>query len=448
MNFNKKWLFALVFALFVAKIGQSQQKISPDSIKDKMQWFADGKLGIFIHYGIYDVDGVTESWSFHNKEVPYTKYMKQLTGFNAQKYNPETWADLIKETGASYAVFTTKHHDGVAMWKTYQTSLSVAYKTPAKKDLMVPFFDALRKRGIKAGAYFSLIDWSDYRYPGFLKDSNRYNVKNDPNRWSEYRRFMNAQIDEIVQSVNPDLWWFDGDWEHSAEEWGADKLRKKLLMHNPKVIINGRLQGYGDYDTPEQNFPISRPDFHWWELCMTINNNWGYNPYDSAFKTPYEVITIFADCISNGGTMLLDFGPKADGTIQPEQVHVMKELGKWNKKHAQAIFSTVAGLPLGHFYGPTTLSKDSTKLYLFLTAKNSETAILKGLKNNIKAIKVVGHPEIDSIPYKIVGKISWSPVPGLIYINIPKKLEDEYVTVLEVDLDGKLDLYRGKGGLK
>ncbi|WP_447642377.1 MULTISPECIES: alpha-L-fucosidase [Chitinophagaceae] len=443
-----KKIFAFIIANFAMYIAGAQQKVIPDSIKSKMQWFADGKLGIFIHYGIYDVDGVTESWSFHNRDVPYDKYMSQLKRFTASRYDPEYWADLIKETGAAYAVLTTKHHDGVALWNTKQSDLNVVKKTPAKRDLLAPFYAALRKRGIKAGAYFSLIDWSDNRYPGFLKDSNRYDIKKEPQRWERFKSFLDAQLDEVAQEVKPDLWWFDGDWEHSAEEWDASGIRKQLLTYNPNVIINGRLQGYGDYDTPEQNFPVTRPDFHWWELCMTINNNWGYSPHDSAFKTPYEVITIFADCISNGGTMLLDFGPKEDGTIQPEEVSVLKELGKWNRKHASAIFGTVAGLPLGHFYGPTTLSKDSTKLYLFLTAKNSETALLKGIKNKINAIKVVGRPDIASVPYKVVGKISWSPIPGLVYIDVPQNANDEYVTVLEVDLDGKLDLYRGKGGLK
>ncbi|MFT4202784.1 MAG: alpha-L-fucosidase [Chitinophagaceae bacterium] len=448
MKYSKKLLSAAAFAVIGISNLPAQQKIAPDSIKNKMRWFVDGKLGIFIHYGIYDVDGVTESWSFHNRIVPYKKYMNQLNGFTASRYNPEYWADLIKETGASYAVLTTKHHDGVALWDTKQSDLSIVKKTPAKRDLLAPFYAALRKRGIKAGAYFSLIDWSDSRYPGMFKDSNKYDIKNNPQRWAQFKKFMYAQLDEVAKEVNPDLWWFDGDWEHSAEEWGAPDIRKKLLSYNPNTIINGRLQGYGDYDTPEQNFPITRPDFHWWELCMTINNNWGYSPHDSAFKTPYEVITIFSDCISNGGTMLLDFGPKEDGTIQPEEENVLRELGKWNKKHATAIFNTVAGLPLGHFYGPTTLSKDSTKLYLFLTSQNSGHVVVKGIKNAVKDIKVVGKPDAQSLAHKVVGKISWSPVPGLLYIDVPNNIQDEYVTVLEVSLDGKLDLYRGKGGLK
>jgi alpha-L-fucosidase len=219
-----------------------------------------------------------------------------------------------------------------------------------------------------------------------------------------------------------------------------------ILDHNPNTIINGRLAGYGDYDTPEQNFPVTRPNLRWWELCMTVNDNWGWQPQDTNWKTPYQIIRIFADCISMGGNLLLDIGPKGDGTITPQDIHVLKELGKWTHKNSEAIYGTLAGLPEGHFYGPSTLSKDSTTLYLFLPGKGNEQEVIKGLDNKIKSITVVGNGM--QLHYDIVGKISWSPVPGLVYIKVPANVQDEYMTVLAVKLDGKLKLYRGQGGLK
>ncbi len=424
---------------------RAQSKINPDSIRDKMQWFADAKLGIFIHWGIYAVDGIDESWSFHNRKISYPNYMKQLKGFTASNYDPEAWAALIKESGARYAVITTKHHDGVALWPTKQKHYSVVKNTPARRDLLAPFYKALDKQGIKRGAYYSLIDWSHPDYPGFLKDSARYKISDSPKRWQKFLAFNQAQINEVNKAYKPDLWWFDGDWEHSATEWNAPGIRQSILSRKPGAIINGRLTGYGDYDTPEQNFPVTRPHYNWWELCMTINNNWGYQPQDTAWKTPYEVITIFADAISNGGNLLLDIGAKQDGTIPPEEVHVLKELGKWNKKHEEAIFGTLAGLPQGHFYGPSTLSKDSATVYLFLPGKVQGQVMVKGLKNNIKNIRVVGTSQ--TVPHKIVGKISWSPVPGLVYISVPEQAQDTYMSVLAVELDKPLELYKGQGGL-
>ncbi len=436
----------LCFGLIVAGMatGFAQPKIDPASIRDKMQWFADAKLGIFIHEGIYAVDGIGESWSFHNKQISYADYMKQLMGFTLKHYDPSTWADLIKESGARYAVITLKHHDGVAMYDTKLSNLSIVKATPAGRDMVKPFFAELRKRKIKCGAYFSLIDWSNINYPGFLKDSSRYVVSADYDRWNRFRDFFQGQIKEINTLFKPDLWWFDGDWEHSAEEWESQKVRHIILAGNPNAIINGRLQGYGDYETPEQNFPVSRPKYNWWELCMTTNDNWGFQ-HDNNWKTPYEVITIFADAVSNGGNLLLDMGPTAEGTIPAEQVHVLKELGAWNKKHAEAIFNTVAGIPQGHFYGPTTLSKDSTSLYLFLHGHVNGTLMIKGLMNKIVDLSVVGNGT--KLSHKVVGKISWSPVPGLVYFDVPENVLDQYVTVIKVKLDKPLRLYRGQGGL-
>lgn len=435
----------IVLTVLIASISlHAQQKINPATIKDKMQWFADAKLGIFIHAGIYAVDGIDESWSFHNKKISYANYMKQLNGFTLKKYNPAAWADLIQASGAKYAVITTKHHDGVAMYDTKMNELSSVKATPAKKDMIQPFFEELRKRNIKTGAYYSLIDWSHQDYPGFIKDSTRYQVKNDYERWNRFRNFFQGQIKEIANQFNPDLWWFDGDWEHSAEEWESEKVRNMILTKNPHAIINGRLQGYGDYATPEQNFPVSRPKDNWWELCMTTNDNWGFH-HDNNWKTPYEVITIFVDAVSNGGNLLLDMGPMEDGTIPAEQINVLKELGAWNKKNGEAIFNTIGGIPQGHYYGPSTLSKDSTSLYLFVHGKNSGQIMLKGLENQIKEITVLG--SIIQPTHKIVGKISWSHVPGLVYINLPETTLDKYVTVIKLTLDKPIKLYRGQGGL-
>lgn len=412
---------------------------------DKMEWFRDAKLGIFIHWGIYAVDGVSESWSFHNREVTHTAYMNQLKGFTAKIYNPQQWVDLIKATGAGYAVLTTKHHDGVALYPTSFNELTVIKKTPAGRDLATPFFDALRKSGLKVGTYYSLLDWNHPDYPGFLKDSARYKREDNTERWARFLTFCHGQINEINDLYKPDLWWFDGDWEHPGEAWQTARIRQMILEKNPLAIVNSRLGAYGDYATPEQNLPITLPNRNEWELCMTPNLNWGYRPSDTAYKTPYEIISIFADVIGRGGNLLFDIGPKADGSIPAEQVAQLKGLARWNQKHSEAIFGTRAGLPEGHFYGPSTLSKDSTTLFLFLPAQAGGKAIIKGLVNTITSIEVLGTGQ--NLLHKVVGKISWSQVPGLVFVNdIPTHLQDEVMTVLKLKLDGKLRLYRGKGG--
>ena len=253
-------LLSLMLLTAISAVAQTTN--SSDSAR--MQWFADAKLGIFIHYGIYAVNGIDESWSFYNGKISHENYLKQLNGFTASKYDPEIWADLFALSGARYAVLTSKHHDGVALYPSKAGDLNVVKKTPAKRDLIQPYADALRKRNIKVGLYFSLIDWSYPDYPNFTREKKRY--ENDSVRWNKFLTYMNTQLDEISQKYNPDLWWFDGDWEFSAEQWNAPGIRKKLLGHNPNTIINSRLQGYGDYATPENGVPVCKPDAPYWEL--------------------------------------------------------------------------------------------------------------------------------------------------------------------------------------
>ena len=491
----KKMFFFLISLFFsFPSVGQKNEKT------DSMQWFSDAKLGIFIHWGIYAVDGTSESWAFHNKSVPYPSYMAQLTGFKAESYHPEEWAKLIKESGAQYTVLTTQHHDGVALWDTkFRTPrttefelkqalpnisinhrkdflwnekmpLSVVYQTPANRDLISPFVAAVRKEGLKFGAYYSLLDWSHDDYPTFLKDYNRYQIKDDSVRWYRFLTFMHGQIREINQQFTPDLYWFDGDWEHSEHEWQAEKIDQIIHYSNAKAILNGRLKSYGDYDTPEQNMPIVHPDRNTWELCLTSNDNWGYRPSDHHMKTVNEVLQIFTECLGMGGNLLLDIGPKADGTIPEEQVQLLKALGRWTSKHKEAIYGTTAGLPTGHFHGNSTLSKDSMSVYLFLPAVGIDTSNhatrelqygtitstsvstsnlkltvqLKGLMSEIESITVLGTKT--SVPFIVVGKIDWSYVPGTLYLDVPISALDPEISVLKVQLKTPLKLYRGQGG--
>lgn len=415
-------------------IAQAQNAESKDP---KMVWFEEARLGIFIHWGIYAVDGIDESWSFFNRYVSYEDYMAQLNGFTASRYDPIEWASIIKQSGARYAVLTAKHHDGVALWDTELSDLNVVDATPASRDLIVPFVDALRDEGLKVGLYFSHIDWSHPDYDVFRQ--NEYRYKDDEERWSRFRAFHHGQIRELSSRFQPDLFWFDGDWEHSAEEWGSAELRDSLLSWQPTTILNSRLNGNGDYATPEQGLPVVAIEGPW-ELCMTMNDSWGYQDNDSNYKTPYQIVRIFADVLDGGGNLLLDIGPKADGTIPDEQLAILEALGRWTNKHAEAIYGTKRGIPAGHFYGPTTVSADSTILYLFVPQRPSDPVIMKGLKNKVNRIRIVGNGT--KLESQILGKQYWSEVPGILYIDVPEEETDELITVIAIQLDGRIDLYR------
>ena len=134
-----------------------------------------------------------------------------------------------------------------------------------------------------------------------------------------------------------DLLWFDGDWERSAKQWKAKEFKEYLQSLNPNILVNSRLQGYGDYETPEQGIPLHGPKGEW-EFCTTINSSWGYRVQDNHYKTSRQVVRMFCDCITLGGRMLLDVGPKEDGTLDERQVKVgLTTASTWEAAPCQRI---------------------------------------------------------------------------------------------------------------
>lgn len=384
---NKLTRIFLLGAFFATSYINAQN-ISPDN--KKMEWFQDAKLGIFIHWGIYSVNGISESWSFFNNYINHENYMKQLNGFSACKYQPENWVQLIKDSGAKYSVITTKHHDGVALWDSKaEKATTVPQHSSAKKDVLTPFITELKKSGLKTGLYYSLPDWSHIYYDIKTRTEKRYELKNDAQRWQNYITYYQTQLNELSTQYQPDLLWFDGDWEHTSAEWHASETLENLRKYNPNIIINSRLNNHGDYETPEQGIPVVRPENEFWELCYTMNDSWGFQPFDTHYKTPNMIVRTLADVISMGGNLLLDIGPKADGSIPEEQVEILKNLGRWTSKYKEAIYETRKGLPFENYKGKSSLSKDGKKLFLYLEEAKDFTKIY-GINSIPTTVKIIG----------------------------------------------------------
>ncbi|MFJ8547083.1 alpha-L-fucosidase [Streptomyces sp. NPDC093586] len=420
-------------------------------------WFREAKLGIFVHYGIYAVDGVEESWSFYRGDVSHERYMAQLERFTAAAYDPEAWADLFSRAGADYAVLTTRHHDGVALWDTAYGGLNTVQHTPARRDLVSGYAKALRSRGLKVGFYYSLSNWNHPDYASVahpdpdpaiaVEDTltNPYVVPADgeqnPDAWQRYRHYLHGQVTELAREFRPDLFWFDGEWERSEEQWGVDEIADRILAENAHTVFNGRLLGRGDYATPEQGIPVSAPDGPW-ELALTVNDSWGFRHSDQHFKSVTKLVRYFGEVIGMGGNLLLNVGPREDGSLPAEAITRLEGLGSWITKHDVAVHGTDAGLPPGHHYGPSTVSADRLTLYLFCLDVPREVISLRGLMNRIERVTVVGSgTELGHRTDPGLGA-----VPGQTWIDAPADADiDEHVTVLAVELDSPLALYSGRG---
>ncbi|MCT4351819.1 alpha-L-fucosidase [Streptomyces sp. Je 1-79] len=416
-------------------------------------WFPDAKLGIFLHYGIYAVDGVPESWSFYSGRVPHEQYMRQLDGFTASAYEPKAWAELFARAGARYAVLTARHHDGVALWDTEHGDLNVVRHSPAGRDLVAGYAEALREKGLKVGLYYSHSDWNHPDYASVVHPeppnedvtthplvAPKHGVE-DPEAWARFVAYRDAQVGELVSRFRPDLLWFDGEWERSEEQWGMAALAERILAGNPETVLNARMLSHGDYATPEQGVPLLPPDGPW-ELCLTMNDSWGYQHQDHNQKSVRQLVRYFTETIGMGGNLLLAVGPKEDGTIPAEQAERLEGLGAWIGLHERAVYGTVAGLPAGHHYGPSTLSADRRTLYLVCFDAPREAVSLRGLRNKVERVTVLGTGA--ELAHRVTGGLH--DVPGVLWIDAPEGADvDESATVLAVELDGELDLYRGTG---
>jgi alpha-L-fucosidase len=407
-------------------------------------WFPQAKLGIFVHWGIYAVDGVAESWSLYQGTVSREQYYAQLDRFTAERYDPAAWAALFAGAGARYAVLTARHHDGVALWPSGRS---------VGRDLIGPYANALRERGLRVGLYYSHSDWAHPDYPSvrsrgadaWVNDSPLVAPPPDrpenPDAWQRYLAYRDGQVDELVTRYRPDLLWFDGEWERAEEQWGLDRLAAQILAKAPDTVLNGRMLSHGDYATPEQGIPIEPPDGPW-ELCLTINDSWGFQPHDRHYKSAHQLIEYFTETIAAGGNLLLDVGPEEDGTIPPPQVQRLHALGGWIARHADAVYPTIAGLPPGHFNGPTTLSADRRTLFLFISGVRPESVAIRGLRSGVRRATVLSTgTELSTDATGGHGE-----VPGVTWVSAPAGNDvDPQMTVVALELEGELDLYRGKG---
>ncbi|MDX9981432.1 MAG: alpha-L-fucosidase [Lentisphaeria bacterium] len=432
-------------------------------------WFKEAKLGIFVHWGIYAVDRRGgESWPIANAAVSYDDYLKQMGRFTASQYDPAAWADLFARSGAKYAVLTTKHHDGVALWPTRQDGPSIPNQT-GLPDLVGQYVEAVRRQGLRVGLYFSHTDWSNLDHMEVLAGTSREkmlelrqqkvnyrelwgasqreaDLGDSPEfqtKWQRFLEFHRAQLGEILGDYGPvDLIWFDVMLRRKGFEYPTAALRDFIHGICPTTVINSRLAAHGDYETPEQFIPVQPPAGPW-ELCMTTNNTWSYTGREEQYKTPYEIITMFCECLGMGGNLLLNVGPDEHGVIPARQVQLLETLGAWVRKHGEAVYGTRRGLPHGYAYHFSSFNRAADTIYLYLAHTPKEATPIKGIKNQIKRITVLGNgAECSS---KRIGGAAWLGVPGTLWIDVPKAALDEYVTVLKIELDGRLDLYGGEG---
>ena len=327
----------------------------------KAQWFGEAGLGMFIHWGISSVNAEGElSWSMMargGQATPVTgAYFDQAERFDPDAYDPDRWLAAASRAGMEYAVLTTKHHDGFALWPSEYGSFSTTEYCDGR-DLVGPYVDACRRHGIKVGFYFSLPDWHHPNWPADARDTyeglqtftDETDLSQSPEQVAEleaYSQFVQGQLRELLTRYGDiDLLWFDTPdyfWKGVNED-RIGALYDLARTLQPQLVINGR-GGYthwGDYRTPENELPTETFDA-WWELCQTWGSSWGYQS-DDEYRDMAWTLERIAQTVSRGGNLLLNVGPKADGTL-PELVYDrLDALGEWMQTCGPAVKGVTAG---------------------------------------------------------------------------------------------------------
>lgn len=345
-----------------------------DTPESRIRWWQDARFGMFIHWGLYTIDGF-DCWKMHNMGIPVEEYVKAYEPrFRPDKFDARALARLARSAGCKYVVMGTRHHEGYCLWDTRTTPFSSVSMTP-KRDFIREYVDAVREEGLKVGFYYSLLDW---RYKAYWEGPRR-----NAQGWNRLVEYVHDQVRELMTLYGKiDILWYDGAWPphdpgpalawgflptdpEVAEAWRSEELNAQVRALQPDILVNNRSYVEGDFGTPEQSIVAEgRP----WELCDSMGDMWGAAPQDLNHKTPREIITRLITCVAQSGNMLLNIGPNADGSVQEWQGQIMARIGEWMEVHGEAIYgcSREPQHLFTHGLAPWRTTRKADTLYLHL----------------------------------------------------------------------------------
>lgn len=414
----------------------------PEQRNARMQWFRDAKFGMFIHWGPCTIGEKEIGWGRDgnrpgdiNRQQPrtddlvYDNYYKQ---FNPVQYDPDAWVRFAKASGMKYMVLITKHHDGFSMFDTKLSDYNIM-NTPYGRDIVKGFVDACHKHGMKCGLYYSTRDWY---HPDYLIGDNK-----------RYDEWYMGQVEELLTNYGKiDIMWYDHVGGRDWSKWRFDKLFAMMYRLQPELLVNNRAARFcgpnspgdqgpsspefeqmcqGDYYTPEGRIgtiDIAKD----WESCIHVGKGWSYRGEDG-FKGPEECIRMLVSCTTGGGNLLLNFGPRADGTFTDGESSVARATGAFLNQYGDAIYGTRGGPYKNGPWGGSC--HKGNKLYLFIYEWPSQ-----------------GPLKFDPLPRRVLsartisgGAASFQQDSHELRVDVTVGYRVEPVTVIELVLDAAIE---------
>lgn len=408
---------------------------SPE-VKANQKEFAEDRFGIFIHWGIYSMFAQGE-W-YLNYGPLQSEYSKAANGFYPASFDADEWVKAIKDAGAKYICFTTRHHDGFSMYDTAASEYNIVDATPFKRDILKELSEACQKHGIKLHLYYSHIDWGRDDYPqGRTGRTTGVDFVN--NDWPHYYDFMNTQLTELLTNYGPiRCIWFDGWWDHDEDttpfDWELEKQYALVHSLQPGVLIGNNhhqvpFEGEDiqifERDIPGQNTEgLSGQDISHLplETCNTMNGMWGYKVKDTNYKDTRTLIQYLVKTAGMGANLLLNIGPRPDGKLPDQSMDRLKEMGEWMRANGETIYGTVAADFASPEWGTATVKGNKMYVHL-LEAKDKAIYVPTGMK--VKSAK----------EFSTGKKVAFNPVKTKGVVLVLDKIPDDidYIVELEVE---------------
>ena len=316
-----------------------------------LEHWRDLKVGVIIHWGIFSHIGQDGSWSLHRTRLGgftdapqgwqgtdaeyHSWYCDQARSFTGEDFDAAEWASACARAGMRYAVFTTKHHDGFAMYDTaYSNFKSTSEESGLGRDIVREVFDAFRGAGMETGVYFSKADWN---HPGYWDRSrpitdryHNYDIASHEAKWESFVTYTKNQIEELLTGYGEvNVLWLDAGWVRSPEEpIDMDAIAEGARRLQPSILVVDReVHGPNEnYRTPEQEIPDSVLD-HPWESCITMTRGWCSMRPDEAIKPMRCIVSNLLAIVSRGGNYLIGIGPDGSGRMSKWVRRGLDELG-------------------------------------------------------------------------------------------------------------------------
>ncbi len=329
------------------------------------EWYRDAKFGMFIHWGVYSLLGQGE-WVMQNRSIAEADYEWLAGTFNPQKFDARAWALLAKSAGMKYITITARHHDGFSMFATRATRYNIVDWTPFRRDPLRELAEECRRQGIRLFFYYSQLDWHHANY--FPRGSTGQGAgRQESGDWSRYLDFMDTQLTELLTNYGSlGGIWFDGMWDKPEADWRLGQTYALIHRLQPAALVipnhhKAPLAGE-DVQTFEQDLPgANTAGFNTREVgglpletSLTMNESWGFNLTDHKYKSPRELIGYLVRAAGYGANLLLNIGPRPDGTIPPEAEERLRAIGSWLATYGGSIYGTRAGPIAPRSWGVTT----------------------------------------------------------------------------------------------